>query len=247
MASSGSSSFAGQSESVYFREVARLGVQVAEALDYAHRQGVLHRDIKPSNLLLDAQGNVWVTDFGLAKAARADDLTHSGDMVGTLRYMAPERFRGVRPAGRRLRAGRDALRAADPAAGVRRAGPGPADRPDRARAAGAAAAARPAHPARPGDDRAQGAGQGPGGPVRDGRRAGRRPAAVPGGRPILARPVRRGRSGSGAGAGATRWLAGAAGVVAAALVAVAVIAVLYADRQRHFALEQAKANREITR
>ncbi|HVS38495.1 MAG TPA: protein kinase, partial [Gemmataceae bacterium] len=78
----------------YWRSVARVGVQVADALAYAHGQGVLHRDVKPSNLLLDAHGNVWVTDFGLAKAADSEDLTHTGDIVGTLRYMAPECFRG---------------------------------------------------------------------------------------------------------------------------------------------------------
>jgi serine/threonine protein kinase/WD40 repeat protein len=92
---SSSSSFAGQPEYVYFREVARLGAQVADALDYARRQGVVHRDIKPSNLLLDAQGNVWVTDFGLAKLVEGVDLSQSQDLVGTLRFMAPERFRGI--------------------------------------------------------------------------------------------------------------------------------------------------------
>jgi WD40 repeat protein len=78
----------------YWRGVARVGLQVAEALAYAHGQGILHRDIKPSNLLLDARGNVWVADFGLAKSSEGEDLTQTGDIVGTLRYMAPERLRG---------------------------------------------------------------------------------------------------------------------------------------------------------
>ena len=78
----------------FYRSVARIGVQVAEALEYANRQGILHRDVKPSNLLLDNHGNVWVADFGLAKTAEADDLTHTGDILGTIRYMAPERFSG---------------------------------------------------------------------------------------------------------------------------------------------------------
>jgi WD40 repeat protein/serine/threonine protein kinase len=82
------------SERRFYLSVARIGVQVAEALEYANRQGVLHRDIKPSNLLLDTLGNVWVADFGLAKTTEADDLTHSRDILGTLRYMGPERFGG---------------------------------------------------------------------------------------------------------------------------------------------------------
>jgi serine/threonine protein kinase/WD40 repeat protein len=78
----------------YFASVARIGVQVAEALDYAHGQGVVHRDIKPSNLLVDTAGRVWVTDFGLAKAEGTETLTQAHDILGTPRYMAPERFRG---------------------------------------------------------------------------------------------------------------------------------------------------------
>jgi serine/threonine protein kinase/WD40 repeat protein/Flp pilus assembly protein TadD len=92
---SDSRSLASQGETRYYREIARLGAQIADALDYAHRQNIIHRDIKPSNLLLDTQGNAWVTDFGLAKLVEGEDLSGSQDLVGTLRFMAPERFRGV--------------------------------------------------------------------------------------------------------------------------------------------------------
>ncbi len=78
----------------YWRSVARIGAHAASALSYAHRQGTLHRDIKPGNLMLDERRNVWITDFGLAKFGDQEDITHPGDVVGTLRYMAPEQLEG---------------------------------------------------------------------------------------------------------------------------------------------------------
>jgi len=71
-------------------EVARWGREAAEALAHAHQRGVIHRDIKPSNLLLDSEGVVWLTDFGLAKRADEVTLTASGALMGTPRYMSPE-------------------------------------------------------------------------------------------------------------------------------------------------------------
>jgi WD40 repeat protein/serine/threonine protein kinase len=77
-----------------WRGIARLGLQVANALDHAHQLGVLHRDVKPSNLLLDLHGTAWVTDFGLAKTEGQPDLTQDGDVLGTLRYLPPEALDG---------------------------------------------------------------------------------------------------------------------------------------------------------
>jgi serine/threonine protein kinase/WD40 repeat protein/tetratricopeptide (TPR) repeat protein len=74
----------------HFRRVAELVAQAADALEYAHGMGVVHRDVKPANLLLDAGGDVWVTDFGLARLGEGPGLTLSGDLLGTLRYMSPE-------------------------------------------------------------------------------------------------------------------------------------------------------------
>lgn len=78
----------------YMRTIAGLGIQAAEALEYAHQNGVLHRDIKPSNLMLDAQGKLWITDFGLARIDGDAGLTMTGDIMGTLRYMSPEQALG---------------------------------------------------------------------------------------------------------------------------------------------------------
>jgi serine/threonine-protein kinase len=79
------------------RSAARIVVAVAGAVHHAHQRGILHRDLKPSNILLDAEGQPQVTDFGLAKRVERDDsLTRSGTIVGTPRYMAPEQTDGKR-------------------------------------------------------------------------------------------------------------------------------------------------------
>jgi eukaryotic-like serine/threonine-protein kinase len=79
---------------IYFRNVARITASAANALQYAHQQGILHRDIKPGNLLLDRDTTLWITDFGLARPTDIANVTQTGEIVGTLRYMAPEQFHG---------------------------------------------------------------------------------------------------------------------------------------------------------
>ncbi len=76
------------------RRALEIVLEVAEALAYAHREGVIHRDIKPANILLDREGEPRITDFGLAKDVKAGGLTLSGEVMGTPAYMAPEQARG---------------------------------------------------------------------------------------------------------------------------------------------------------
>ncbi len=186
----------------FFRSLAHIGQQVAGGLAYAHARGIVHRDIKPSNLLLDMQGVVWIADFGLAKG---DDegLTHTGDILGTIRYMAPERFRGEWDARADVYAlGMTLYELLTLRSGFDSTGPARADRADQDRGAAAAAVGRCEDPARPGDDRPEGDREGPERAVSDGRGDGRGPRAVPGRRADPRPAGRAWRSDTGDGPGA---------------------------------------------
>jgi len=83
-------------------EIVHIYSQLAPALDYAHRQGIIHRDIKPANIMVDGDGNVFLTDFGIARitSEAGESLTGTGMAVGTPGYMAPEQTMGTEVDGR---------------------------------------------------------------------------------------------------------------------------------------------------
>ena len=90
-----------QAGAISDRDVARIGIALCEALEHAHARGVIHRDMKPQNVMVLAEpaagaGFAKLADFGVAHVASGDPLTRTGDVVGTLAYMAPEQAEGAR-------------------------------------------------------------------------------------------------------------------------------------------------------
>ena len=150
------------------REAAALMKKVAEAIAYAHVEGVIHRDLKPGNILLDKDGTPRVTDFGLAKRVEGESqgLTATGQVLGTPSYMPPEQAAGdnarIGPLADVYSLGARSVLALDrPAAvpGGQRGGDAVAGDDPRA---GQSAATQPGRAARPGDDHAEVPGEGPG-------------------------------------------------------------------------------------
>ena len=81
------------------KDCLHIMLQLLDALDYSHRRGVIHRDIKPSNIMIASDGNIKITDFGIAKIDTSD-LTQAGMVLGTPTYMSPEQFMGKEIDGR---------------------------------------------------------------------------------------------------------------------------------------------------
>ncbi|MEM7203891.1 MAG: bifunctional serine/threonine-protein kinase/formylglycine-generating enzyme family protein [Planctomycetota bacterium] len=83
----------GPGEPARHAAIARIGAEVAEALEHAHAHGIVHRDVKPENLLVRPDGSIALVDFGLARAEALGSVTRTGEVAGTLHYMSPEQLR----------------------------------------------------------------------------------------------------------------------------------------------------------
>jgi WD40 repeat protein len=232
------------------RAVADLMVTIAEAVHHAHQRGILHRDLKPSNILLDEQGQPHVGDFGLAKrVGGADDLTITGAVLGTPAYMAPEQawgrkrlvtvltdVYGLGAVLYTLLTGKAPFVGESDWETLLQVREQPPVAPSRINAGAPRDLEIICLKCLEKDPQRRYAS------AQEVANDLRRYLA---GEPIVARPV-------SAFERAVKWarrnsmLAGATGTAAAALVAVAVIAVLYAGRQRSFAEAQFKATQEIT-
>jgi serine/threonine-protein kinase len=86
----------GEGRALRVAQAVSIGAQVAEGLAYAHQRGVVHRDIKPANIMVVASGPVKITDFGIARMRGSGDLTQTGTLLGSPKYMSPEQVIGKR-------------------------------------------------------------------------------------------------------------------------------------------------------